>query len=141
MEEDIFVIQWIKLKLNFALTALLELMEVAPPIFLNKSNLKYLTPIAAPEDLEFQAKNITIPFLSQKFDLVPTVGYLRVRDDGKVEGFCAGPAETSVGLEENHGNVNVPTSLSLKVAYKIWLPSWELHRASGLVSTSSRKSS
>lgn len=92
----------------------------ALPISSNKPNLKYLTPTIGPADLEFQAKRATIQFFYiHRLVIVLTVGYLRVRDDGKVEGFCAGPPEASAGLEENHGKVNVPTSLSLKVAYII----------------------
>lgn len=62
--------------------------------------------------------NLNIHILDIMF-IKPTVGYLRVRDDGNVVGFCAGPPETSVGFVENHGNVSVPTSLSLNVAYII----------------------
>lgn len=122
------------------LTVLLRQPGVAPSTSPDSPGSIYPTPTAPPEGWEYRAAQGNRRYKHRHARALSlTVGYRRVREAGKVEGFCADPPETSVAPDANHGKVSVPTSLSLNVAYRMWLPSCELQRASGVVRTSSEE--
>lgn len=67
-----------------------------------------------------------------------TVGYRTVFEAGNEGVRFAALLAANPDSVLNHGKFNIPTSLSLNVAYNRWVLSCELHKAWGFFNTSSK---